>query len=55
MSLDQVDRLLGGPEDRDREYLVHGEFLRDMRLIFTNGMAYNHPDRVIHEVDRVRK
>lgn len=54
MSLEKVEQLLGGPEDKNREYLNHGEFVRDMRLIFSNAMAYNNPDRIINELDRVR-
>lgn len=53
MSLEKVESLLGGQEDKNREYLVHGEFIRDMRLIFSNGLAYNNPDRIINELDRV--
>lgn len=52
MSLEKVEQLLGGPEDKNREYLKHGEFVHDMRLIFSNAIAYNNPDRIV-ELDRV--
>lgn len=54
MSLEKVEQLIGGQDDRNREYLNHGEFVRDMRLIFSNAIAYNNPDRIINELDRVR-
>lgn len=55
MSLKLVEKLLGGKgdEERNREYLTHGEFMADMRLMFANALAYNNPDRVVEEVDRV--
>lgn len=53
MSLEKVEQLLGGLEDKNREYLNHGEFVCDMRLIFSNAIAYNNPDRIINELDRV--
>lgn len=54
MSLEKVEQLIGGQDDKNREYLNHGEFVRDMRLIFSNAIAYNNPDRIINELDRVR-
>lgn len=55
MSMSQVERLLGGrgEEEKDREYLTHGEFIADMRLMFNNALTYNNPDRIVEEVDRV--
>lgn len=55
MSLSRVEKLLGGTkeEEKEREYLTHAEFISDMRLIFANAIAYNNPDRVVEEVDRV--
>ena len=55
MSLKLVEKLLGGKgdEENNREYLTHGEFMADMRLMFANALAYNNPDRIVEEEDRV--
>lgn len=55
MSLSRVEKLIGGTkeEEKEREYLTHSEFISDIRLIFANAIAYNNPDRVVEEVDRV--
>lgn len=50
-----VERKLGRPEDSNREYLFHREFIQDMRLIYSNSIVYNNPDTVINELDRVRE
>ena len=55
MDLGTVERKLGRPNDSNREYLYHSEFIRDMRLIYANSIAYNNPDTVINELDRVRE
>jgi len=54
ISLSEVESKLGGPNDENREYLFHGEFIRDVRRIYSNSMAYNNPDNVTNELDRVR-
>lgn len=55
MSLAKVEAKLGGAGDveENREYLTHGELIADLRLIFSNAIAYNNPDRVVDESDRV--
>lgn len=55
MSLAKVEAKLGGAGDQEenREYLTHGELIADLRLIFSNAIAYNNPDRVVDESDRV--
>ena len=53
MDLGTVKRKLGSRDDS--EYLYNSEFIRDMRLIYANSIAYNNPDTVINELDRVRK
>ena len=53
MSLSMVGRKLG-INGEEREYKLHGELVKDLRLIYSNGMAYNNPKDVTAELDRVR-